>query len=292
MTSRLSAVHVLLWLLLLPLPAVAAGPEQGLLWRIERDGETVGHLFGTIHSDRPEVLDLPVPVERAFKGATRYAFEVDQRDIDRREIMAVMHYPDGASLPQRLPADLWARTRSAAAQRGLPANAITSMEPWALATILGVPPADPRRILDMHLQQRARDTGRPVTGLESVAEQLSIFDRLDESHQIGMLATAVEAVETGQVDVLFEQMVGAWLERDLQRIVELADDHPAIADPTANDHLMNRLLEERNRRMIERMLPLLETGDAFIAVGAMHLAGDEGLVRLLERRGHVLRPVY
>lgn len=290
-------MHVSRWLCLylllaLPLPAVASDQEHGLLWRIERDGETAGYLFGTIHSDRPEVLDLPAPVERAFERAARYAFEIDQRNIDRRDIMQVMHYPEGTSLPQRLPADLWKRTRKVAAQRGLPADTVTSMEPWALAMILGLPPADPQRILDMHLQQRARDTGRPVTGLESVTEQLSIFDRLDESDQIEMLATAIRMVETGRADELFEQMVDAWLERDLRRIVELSDDHPAIADPATNDRLMNQLLEQRNRRMVERMRPLLEAGGAFIAVGAMHLAGDEGLVRLLERRGYLLSPVY
>lgn len=295
MTLRPPGIHLLqwLWLLLaLSLPAVASGPEHGLLWRIERGGETVGHLFGTIHSDRPEVLDLPAPVARAFEDAQRYAFEVDQRDIDRREIVRIMHYPDGTSLPRRLPGELWARTREAAAQRGLRVDAITAMEPWALAMILGLPPADPQRILDMHLQRRARQTGQPVTGLETVAEQLSIFDRLDESAQLDMLATAVKAVESGQADALFERMVRAWLARDLSRIVELADDHPAVADPETNDRLMRRLLEERNRRMVERMQPLLDAGGAFIAVGAMHLAGDDGLVRLLERRGYKVEAVY
>lgn len=278
--------------LALALPAAAAGPERGILWRVERGGETLGHLLGTIHSDRPEVIDLPTPIERAFEGADRYAFEIDQRNIDPQELLRIMHYPDGVSLAQRLPSDLWERARRAASRRGLPGNAITSMEPWALAMVLSLPPADPRNILDMMLQRRALDSGQPVFGLETVAEQLSIFDRLDESHQIEMLTIAVETIESGKADELFEQMVRAWRERDLRRIVELADDYPAIADPATNDRLMRELLEKRNQRMVVRMKPALEAGGAFIAVGAMHLAGDEGLVRLLERRGYTLTAVY
>lgn len=297
MTIRRRLVHAAPWLCLflllsVALPAVAAGPERGILWRIERDGTTVGHLFGTIHSDRPEVVDLPGPVERAFERADRYAFEIDQRDIDPREIRRVMHYPDGGLLAQRLPPDLWERARRAASRRGLPTNAIASMEPWALATVLSLPPADPRNILDMMLQRRAFESGRPVAGLETVAEQLSIFDHLDESRQVEMLTTAVDAIETGQAQELFERMVRAWRERDLGRIVELADEHPALADPATNNRLMARLLGERNRRMAERMQAQLEAGGAFIAVGAMHLAGDDGLVRLLEHRGYRLEPVY
>ena len=54
----------------------------------------------------------------------------------------------------------------------------------------------------------------------------------------------------------------------------------------------DRLLLDRNRRMFERMLPLVQRGNAFIAVGAGHLVGEDGLLRLLERRGFRVQSVY
>ncbi len=290
-------LHRLRWLaaalaLLLSATAGAGAPERGILWQIQRDGRPVGHLFGTIHSDRAEVLDLPAAVTRVFDHAERYVFEVDQRDIDRREVARMMHYSGGDTLGQRLPAGLWPRVRRAASERGLPSQAIASMEPWAVATVLSLPPTDPRRVLDMVLQRRARSLERPVSGLETVAEQLSIFDRLGEQRQIEMLAAAVEMIERGEARPFFDETVRAWLARDLGRIVDLADDHPAIPDPAANDRLMDELLDRRNRRMVERMQPELEAGGAFVAVGALHLPGDVGLIRLLERRGYTLEPVY
>ena len=289
--------HRLRWLpaalvLLVSATAGAGTPEHGILWRIQHDGQPVGHLFGTIHSDRPEVLDLPAAVTRVFDNAERYVFEVDQREIDRRRVARMMHYTDGGSLGQTLPPELWPRVRRAASERGLPSQAIASMEPWAAATVLSLPPTDPRRVLDMVLQRRARSLGRPVSGLETVAEQLSIFDRLGEERQIEMLAAAVEMIERGEAEPFFDETVRAWLARDLGRIVELADDHPAIPDPAANDRLMDELLERRNRRMAERMQTALGAGGAFVAVGALHLPGEDGLIRLLERRGYSLEPVY
>ena len=283
---------LLLAILLLPAAGRATAPGQGILWEIRRGGEPVGHLFGTIHSDRPQVLDLPAPVAAAFERAQRYVFELDQQQIDPRQVARLMRYQTGGSLPQALPPGLWPRVQRVAAQRGLPAAAIEPLEPWALATVLSLPPTDPRQVLDLVLQRRARALGRPVAGLETVAEQLSIFDRLDPQRQVEMLAAAVELIESGQAETLFDRMVDAWLARDLARLVELADTHPAVADPAANDELMDQLLDRRNRRMAERMQPALEAGGAFVAVGALHLPGDNGLIRLLEQRGFRVARVY
>lgn len=279
-------------LLLFCAPAGASGPAHGLLWQIQRDGETVGHLFGTIHSDRADVLELPKPVARVFANAERYAFEIDQREVDRRQVARMMHYENGGTLPQRLPSGLWPRVSRAAAERGLPSQAIAPMEPWALATVLSLPPTNPRQVLDLVLQRRAHGLDRPVRGLETVAEQLSVFDRLPEREQIEMLTAAVEMIESGEAAAFFEQMVHAWRARDLERLVELAETHPAVADPAANDRLMDELLDRRNRRMAERMQSELDAGGAFVAVGALHLPGEGGLIRLLEQRGYTLTPVY
>ncbi|MDX1609040.1 MAG: TraB/GumN family protein [Halofilum sp. (in: g-proteobacteria)] len=279
-------------MLALALPALAAGPERGILWRIERGGETVGHLFGTIHSDRPEVLDLPGPVERAFERSERYAFELDLRTLDRGEIVRIMTYADGGSLEGHLPAPLWARVRAAAPKRGLDPRTLDPLEPWAVAMLLSQPRTDPQRVLDHALQRRALASGRPVSGLETIAEQLSVFDRLHAERQLELLRTAVGLIEDGRAEPLFEDLVRAWLRRDLQRLVALAEAHPSLPDPAANERFMTRLLHDRNRRMLERMQGLLDQGGAFVAVGAMHLAGERGLVRLLQARGFVLEAVY
>lgn len=278
--------------LLLAASTAAAGPDRGILWQV-RDGDRhVAYLFGTVHSDRPEVLDLPSPVRRAIDRSRVHAFELDLRALDPQAISRLMRSGDEPGLDQTLPPGLWRRAADAARERGLPARAAAAMEPWALAILLALPPTDPRRVLDHALQHSARAAGDRVIGLESAQEQLSIFDELDRSRQLDLLRQAVGQVETGEAQRLYDALLDAWLARDLARIAELAQRHPALPDPGDNDALMDRLLRQRNERMVRRMQPMLAEGDAFIAVGAMHLIGEKGLVRLLQRRGYSLRPLY
>lgn len=278
--------------LLLAAGTATAWPDRGILWEILDDDRHVAYLFGTVHSDHPEVLDLPPPVRLAIDRSRVHAFELDLLTLDPRAISQLMRNADGPGLDRTLPPELWRRTEAAARERGLPASAAAAMEPWALAIVLALPPTDPHRVLDHALQRSARAEGDRVIGLESVQEQLSIFDELDRSGQVDLLRQAVDQVETGEAKRLYQALLDAWLARDLARIAELAQRHPALPDPRENDALMDRLLRQRNERMMKRMQPLLAEGDAFIAVGAMHLVGETGLVRLLERHGYSLRPLY
>jgi len=278
--------------LLLATGSTAADPDRGILWQI-RDGDRhVGYLFGTVHSDQPRVLDLPAPVRRAIDRSRVHAFELDLQALDPEAISQLMRNEGGPRLDDTLPPGLWRRAENAARKRGLPATAAAAMEPWALAIVVALPPTDPRRVLDHALQRSARARGERVVGLESAKEQLSIFDELDLSQQVDMLRQAVEQFETGEAQRLYDALIEAWLARDLARIAELAERHPALPDPGDNHALMDRLLRQRNERMARRMEPLLAGGDAFIAVGAMHLVDEDGLVRMLERRGYDLRALF
>lgn len=287
----------LLWLiaaiwLIFASTAVAGGPREGILWQIQRDGQPVGHLFGTVHSDRPEVLDLHAPVREVFEQSRQYAFELDIREVDPLQAARLMRYRDARSLQDQLPPQLWQRARDAAGQMGLPPAAITALKPWALAILLSLPPTDPQRVLDHHLQRRALEFGRPVTGLETMAEQLSLFNELEHREQIDLLRQALDQVESGLARQLYNDIIDAWLASDLARLAELAQAHPALPEANDNDALMDALLLERNRRMIRRMEPLLADGGVFVAVGAMHLVGEDGLVRLLEQQGYTMTPLY
>lgn len=281
------------WLILVLFAApLAADPARGILWEIHDDAGSAGFLLGTVHSDRADIVNLPGPVREAFRDSRRFAFELDFDTLDERSLNRIMHLQDGRTLPDILPAGLWPRARDAARQRGIPASSARALEPWALAVALSLPRTNPAQVLDHRLQRAARDGGHQVVGLETAAEQLSIFDDLDRRQQTGMLRQAVDLLESGESDRLYEELLDAWKARDLDRIAGLAALHPALPDRRANDQLMDRLLRQRNERMVERMQPLLDAGNAFIAVGALHLVGDDGLLRLLEQRGFTLRPVY
>ena len=82
-----------------------------------------------------------------------------------------------------------------------------------------------------------------------------------------------------------------YLERDLKGLSVFGQRH-AFEDNSLYERVTERLLTDRNRLMVERMLPLLDAGDAFVAVGAMHLPGADGLLALLAERGYQIERVY
>jgi hypothetical protein len=95
-----------------------------------------------------------------------------------------------------------------------------------------------------------------------------------------------------QYPQLFRQLIDAYLERDLEALVEISEQEMASSDKALQERFMQALVEERNRRMAERLLPLLEKGGIFAAVGALHLAGEEGIIALLRKQGMGVTPVY
>ncbi len=291
-TSRRLAL--LLACLLLPASGTSATPvhADGVLWQIQGPGETQpSHVFGTIHSDDPRVLDLDPTIEGAFRSARHYAFELDF-DADIRQTMAqAMFDREPPTLKEQLGGEDWQRARRAAQARGVPGDALLLMEPWALAITISVPPMDPSATLDRVLFQRASDLGRPVTGLETAEEQLALFADLPESDQLDLLRATLDLAEQDGLAPMFESLTTAWLRGDLAALMEISEENRMLPDGERNDAFTERVVDERNERMVERMQPLIERGGAFVAVGALHLPGERGVLRLLEEAGYTVTPV-
>lgn len=287
MMRRLPLSAILLLLSAFGTAHATDGIDHGLLWQIDHaDVDAPSYLFGTMHSADERVNDLPDNVETAFTEAERYRFEIDFSRMLEGEGLMQMFYHDGRTLEGEIPADLWERTREAAETAGIPVANLNVMKPWAIATILSMPQEDPTRMLDYRLFDRAQASGREVEGLETVAEQIGILDELDGDQQVGILRQAVTLHESGRIAPMYEQMIAHYLEQDLAGLVTMADDHPALPSPDDQEAFMRRLVDDRNRIMATRMESALRAGGAFVAVGALHLPGEQGIIRLLEGKGY------
>ena len=265
---------------------------QGLLWKVRGvDGASPSYVFGTIHSDEPAVLDLPAHVERAIARADRFAFELDfERNVDAQMSRAMIDRSP-PTLREQLTADEWETARRAATRRGLPKQVLSVLEPWALAITLAMPPSDPARSLDRMLFARAQERGAPITGLETAEEQITLFDSMPEDDQLALLRGVLDLAEKKALAPMFDRIIDAWLRGDVAAIMRISEANPMLPDASANDAFMDRLVGQRNRRMVERMQPLIERGGAFVAVGALHLPGEDGVLHLLEEQGYTVTRV-
>ena len=270
--------------------AAADSFDSGLLWRVERAGVTSSYLYGTMHSDDPSVVKLPKPVQRAFDQAQSVTLEVVLDPGSLLTMTSALLMTDGNTLESLIGPRLYERTVAVMRTRGMPEMLVANMKPWAVAVILMTPPGNNGLVLDHVLYQSAVAAGKKVHGLETVAEQMGLFDDLSHKDQIALLEDTLDNLDI--VGQMFDKLLAAYLDRDLKRLLELNEASMRDSDPLLAETFNRKVIVERNHRMAERMQSRLREGQQFIAVGALHLAGEEGLLKLLSERGYRLSRIY
>ncbi|HUO44227.1 MAG TPA: TraB/GumN family protein [Burkholderiales bacterium] len=265
---------------------------QGLLWRIEKGSVTPSYLFGTIHIDDSRVTTLPDPVRRSFDGARTFTMEVSLDSANLLALSSRMVYDDGRTLPDATGPELYRRIVPVMEQHGVPEALLPAFRPWAVTLLLEVPPQDSMEVLDFRLYQMAQEQHKPVYQLESADEQIAVFADMSDADQLTLLKDALDNYQN--IAQQTEQLVQAYLARDLAQMWRI--DQGAVGDSAdvadANQRFEQQLLDNRNLRMAERMQPQLQQGGAFVAVGALHLYGERGILELLQRRGYRVSRVY
>lgn len=289
--SFLRFQSVVLVLSLLLASALQAETEKGLLWRVETSQGAVSHLFGTIHSEDPRVLNMPPAVSQAFDTAKTLVLEMDLGAADGMAMGQAMMLPPGKDLQSLIGAELYRQSVNAMAERGYPEAIINRLQPWAVVLTLSMPQPKTGLFLDYVLYIRAAEQGKAVVGLEQMGEQLSVFTSLSMEEQVSLLRDTLR--ENDKFPQMFEQLIEAYLQRDLQALAALSEQQSMSAsDKALQQRFMDTLVDERNQRMVTRLLPLLEKGGVFAAVGALHLPGNSGLLTQLRQHGLRVSPVY
>lgn len=286
-------VHRTAWLLaavLAFLPTVAAAESCGLLWRIETRGASTSHLFGTVHSEDARVVDLPQPVVDAFKSSDVYAMEMIPDLQVITELFRAMHFQDQRNLKGVLGEDLFERATDALSEHGIGKGLAMKMKPWAVAVTLSFPRPETGQFLDIMLFNRAMAAGKRTVGLERADEQLAFFTDLSMAEQITLLEATLQ--HFGEIEETMNRVVEAWLSRDPEALTDLSQSYLSELPDEMADRFHEQAIDARNRRMFERMAPLLEAGNVFVAVGALHLYGDEGLLELLKENGHSVECIH
>ncbi len=288
---RCATVPVLATLLLAV--ALAATPRPAasqVFWTVETPDGKLGWLLGTIHTEDARVLDFPPALQQALDDADRVALELVPDAAMLAALSEAMLLPRGERLSDVLSPGLYADVLDVLDEYGLDAPAVQRMRPWAVAMTLALPPPETGLFMDMAVAFRAARHGAEVKALETLDEQLAFLTGLGRQAHIEMLELAVADSDGGRA--LFEALIEAYLERDSERLRALAEQELERMGPTIRERFEADGIVARNRRMAERAAPLIDQGGTLVAVGALHLPGELGLVELLRGRGYVVEPVY
>jgi len=276
----------------LALVSCYAEPEvaRPALWSVNGPNGERAWLFGTIHAlDRPAQWRTPT-VEKALSASDMIVVEV--RDVAddaamREAFTRLARRPGLPPLAARVAPEHRQALDRLARQAGLDGAAGgRDIETWAAALMLAraeSPEMDERNGIDRAVIASAR--GRPVVELEGAAGQLAIFDRLPEREQRDLLTLVLE--DAGALDTDDPDLARAWREGDMATI-EAETRNGLLADP----ELRAALFTGRNRAWAKRLAGTLSRGKSpFVAVGAAHMAGDEGLPAILGQMGFRVRRI-
>jgi uncharacterized protein YbaP (TraB family) len=280
--------------------ATAVPNGAGKLFRIEKAGLEPSFLFGTMHLTDPRVLTLSGPAETAFDAAKTLVIETTDV-LDQKKAMAtlllhpeILSLPSGKTLSDYLDPKEKTVVEAALAKRGIPYSTIQTLQPWFTSVSFMLPACETDRkqtgtpVLDVELAKRAKAAGKGVEGLETSEEQLAALAGIPLDVQAESLVATLQ-VENRMPDIM-ETMIALYLKGQIATIM------PAIEAAVPNGSLVvgssegeaafeAKVVTDRNIRMEHRMQPILDKGGAFVAVGALHLPGEKGIVALLRQDG-------
>lgn len=288
--------------------SVAATPyARGIRYRATR-GDAVIEIVGTYHFDDPRhdpvVAELRPLIERAGALLVEAGPE-EERRLTRAlsEDPALMVNATGPTLPERMGDAEWGELSAAMAERGLPAIMASRLRPWYVAMMLGLSPCMIEAAkaegdgggLDHRLMKVAGDAGIPIVALEPWDTVFGVFRDMTPEEELDMIRAALPAARLA--DDYAATTLEAYFRGDIWAIWEYgrldAYDSSGLPREAVDRQLQlaeERLMTERNRSWIG---PLTQTAEAaaaggktvVAAFGALHLPGETGVLRLLERDG-------
>ena len=287
------------FLLILCFAQASALYAAPFLWKAEKDDVSF-YMFGTIHLPDPRVLDLSDSVNQALEESTVMYTELDLGDENMLKMANAVRLPEGESLLDILSPELQARVNTLLVDisPSLSLQLLANQKIWALAVTLPIleqqlnHPNQPA--LDGQLYQSALKAGKQVGGIETMEEQLGIFEGLTLAQQVKVLEDTVEFMEDAKeanTDVL-DSMIQPYLVGDLDGLYAALMAY--MKDEPLYHQLTDELIYDRNQHMVERMhaLSSKHTQEKFFyAIGVGHFAGEEGIPSLLVEQGYTIERV-
>jgi len=263
--------------------------ENSLLWKVSGNGlEQPSYLYGTFHLLCPADLQISDKVQKAFDKSDQLVLELDFDDPTvMPTIQQNMMYKDGTTAKDYLNEEEYNMVKTFFSDSlNMPFQRLQAIKPFFLSSIslmhfLGCQPAS----FEQKLTSMAKENSIEVKGLETVQEQLSFIENIPMDMQKKMLMENMKEYDKSKK--MFDKMVSHYLNDDINGINDIVDEY--MSDEYAE--FKDDLLLKRNKNWVPDIEKLAKDKSSFIAVGAGHLPGEEGVIDLLREAGYTVKAV-
>ena len=269
----------------------AQAKAQPPLWMISDATGPRAWLFGTVHALPDGVKWQGPAIVKAVQGADRLVLEVgdELNPQNAQAALARLGYTPGLPPPsERIAPERKADLLALYRKLGVDDRNFVNEESWAVALQLAAIASKQEGVVaDNGVEPglRAMAKGKPVEGLETLDAQFSAFDGLSDKDQAALLADVAQEASRG--DTEDRDMMLLWVKGDTQGIAAEARKG-FLAEPG----LRAALLTKRSNKWAQDIDMMIQRGaQPFVAVGAAHVSGADGLPALMAARGYTVRRV-
>lgn len=271
--------------------------DKALLWEISgKELTQTSYLFGTIHMIPKDDYFLPHGFEKAFETSNTLYLELDINEMnDMSKMMGLLekcYMRDNKKLSDLLSEEDLKIVKSKIEEMGLPFFMFERMKPLFLSSMMMTDGANPMSGLDekiksyeIELMEKANTGKKPLKGIETMEFQLSIFDSIPYEIQAKNLVHSIQAEENKSDDSL-KGLVELYKTQDIEKLVDAVEKSDDDMKP-----FLDLMLTNRNKSWIPIMEEAMKNNSCFFAVGAGHLGGENGVIKLLKKEGYKLKPV-
>lgn len=260
---------------------------KSLLWSVSGNGlKAPSYVYGTIHLICPDDFKISSTLKDKIKVAKSVYLEMDMDDPSMLMKMASLSIMKEHSLKDLLSeTDYRILANYVTDSVGLPMILFNNMKPLLLMSALYtkvVPCANPKSYEDAFMQM-AKEQHKEVKGLETIEDQMGVFDKIPDSAEAQMLVEMITTMPKQRAE--FAKMVEDYKKQDINALQEKLNESPEWKG------FEDVLLVNRNKNWIPIMQAAMLQGTQFFAVGAGHLPGKTGIIQLLQDAGFTVKPV-
>jgi uncharacterized protein len=260
--------------------------EKPFIWEIQ--GEKISYVFGTIHIPDDRVLALPNVVTDALNKSDAVYIEIDMSPENQVKLQKASVLSGTETLRDVLPAELLARAHKIIQTKGYPPKAFEKLKIWsfmsAILTLDYLKAMMTKTPQDLYFYKNGLERKKEVGGLETVEEQLGIFEGLSKEEQVQMLQETLDGLEKGNS---IQKVIDLYLAGDIKELSNEINKDMHKADDLSKK-LYRLALTERDARMAQRIESKIRDNPTkcyFFAVGAAHLAEKDNVIETLEKKG-------
>jgi uncharacterized protein YbaP (TraB family) len=276
-------------LLLIPSFVQAQTTEKSLFWEITGNGlQDTSYLYGTMHVQDKRVFDFKPGVLESFDKCNLYAMEIDADSVNQMALMNLLWMKDDVSIKDLLTKKQYnfldEYFRDSIGQSIFLFNRMLPIMTTQMIFSNEIS-SDMELALDLHFAAMAKEQKKKVVGLEKTEEQIAALDGIPYKYQAELLYETAMEKSNGENDESIAELMSAYVAGDLELMLQLTNEE------NSEDKEMQALFEKllivnRNKTMVERSIPLITASKSFIAVGAAHLGGVNGVIQLLRNEGY------